>query len=409
MNYLKNIVILFSANSLGTLINFISLPILTRIYSPEDFGLLAYFLSISLIFGMFLTLKFENVFFIENNNIVEVYSLIIISITLTSILSLIVLIFFWAINFLIKDFLLIPLLMVYIILLGFYYTGRAYSSSVGNFKKISKGYLVKIITQNLFFLIFGILFAPNYNYLLLGTVLGQLIETIILNSNINLITIYKIINLNTIKEYFYRYINFPKFTLLGELIGNVNSQLPVFFLSNYFGNSVTGHYAMVQRLFAIPLKLLTSSTAEAFRNEAAKLYSSEGSFKNLAIQTSKYLFIIAFVIGTLIIIVGDLFIPLFLGKNWLEAIPFLKVMIILFIFQFSISPISYGLYISEKQKYDFYWQLSLFITCLILLLIGVKYLDATKTILLFNLGYSFMYIIYLFLIISNSEKNNVIK
>lgn len=388
--------------------NFIFLPILSRIYSPEDFGILAYFLSISIIIGMIVTLKFENIFFIDAEKHNEILTLIIISITIIEFLSSIILLLLWWFNFFINDGNLIFYILIYTTLLGLYYSGRAYLSSIGSFKKISQGYLLKILISNLFFLVGGYIFQPNANLLIIGTIVGQFSESIYLLNKFRIKDLIEVTNVNTLKNYLIRYKNFPLYTLPGELLGNINSQLPIFFLSSAFGNTITGYYSLVQRLFGIPLKLFTSSSAEAFRSEAANKYKQDNSFKDLALKTSRYLFLFALVIGILLFLISDYLICIFLGKEWLGAIPFLKVMILLFVFQFSVSPISYGLYIAEKQKIDFFWQLSLVIISSLSFFISVNHFNAINTIFVYSLGYSLMYIIYFFLIISNSEKKNVV-
>ena len=408
MSYIRNIAILFSSNSLGTLLNFIFLPILSRIYLPEYFGVLAYFLSISLIIGMLVTLKFENIFFIDTEKPNEIMVLIIISIITIELISLIVLSIFWSFNFLISDGTLIIYILIYTFLLGLYYAGRAYLSSIGRFKKISQGYLLKILISNLFFLFGSYIFKPNAKLLIIGTIIGQFSETIYLLSNFRIKDLIKVADAAILKNYVNRYKNFPLFTLPGELLGNINSQLPVFFLSSAFGNTITGYYSLVQRLIGIPLKLLTSSSAEVFRSEAAKKFKYNNSFKDLALKTSKYLFLLALVIGIVLFFASDYLIPIFLGKEWFNTIPFLKVMIILFVFQFSVSPISYGLYVAEKQKVDFFWQLTLVIICFLSLFISIKNFNAINTVFVYSLCYSLMYIVYFFLIISNSERKNVI-
>ena len=58
-NINKNIFILFTGSTLAQLIPIAIAPILTRLYSPEEFGLLAIFISLAAIFSPIASLRYE--------------------------------------------------------------------------------------------------------------------------------------------------------------------------------------------------------------------------------------------------------------------------------------------------------------------------------------------------------------
>ena len=57
--FIKNIILLVSGTLLAQSVSIISSPILTRIYSPEAFGELGVFTSITSIFSVFMCLRYE--------------------------------------------------------------------------------------------------------------------------------------------------------------------------------------------------------------------------------------------------------------------------------------------------------------------------------------------------------------
>src|SRR5699024_1687778 len=57
--FIKNILILASGTSFAQLIVVITTPILTRIYSPEEFGIYGSFISLALIFSTVVNLSYE--------------------------------------------------------------------------------------------------------------------------------------------------------------------------------------------------------------------------------------------------------------------------------------------------------------------------------------------------------------
>lgn len=405
MRIIKNISLLLSSNLLGSVINLLVAPIITRLYGPENFGHLAIFLSIATISGMIVTLKWENILFIESKVTDQILNLTTLSIIVSITLLTIVLLIMWSQNILIPNLVWLIFLLIYVTLLGFYYFGRSYHSSLGNYKMLSYGFLIKIFISNLIFLIFGYFWGSIYTFLIFGTILGQFFETALLLykydwNNFKFQMIGK-----EIKNLAVKYKKFPLFTLPGELVGNLNSQMPIFVLSNGFGTVVTGYFSLIQRLFGIPLKLFTSSTAEVFRREAALRWQTNRNFKMLAIKTSVYLFMIGLLPSIGMFFFSDYLIPAFFGEQWSGAVPYFQSMLFLFMLQFSISPISYGLYISEKQEVDFIWQVLLLLICSFGMLLTLHFRNSLITIISYVVTYSLMYVVYFLLIVKFSKSN----
>ena len=57
--YIKNITVLVSGTFLSQLLVILFLPILSRVYNPEDFGLYSFFLSITASIAIISTFTFE--------------------------------------------------------------------------------------------------------------------------------------------------------------------------------------------------------------------------------------------------------------------------------------------------------------------------------------------------------------
>jgi lipopolysaccharide exporter len=66
--FLKNFVPLFSGNVSGQLVIILSSPILSRLYSPESFGLLELILSLFTVFAVFSNWKFDNAIVVQKNH-----------------------------------------------------------------------------------------------------------------------------------------------------------------------------------------------------------------------------------------------------------------------------------------------------------------------------------------------------
>ena len=92
-SFYKNVLKLISGTTLAQLIPVLVSPILTRIYSPQDFGLFALFITISAILNVLSTLRYDNVLILPRDNI-DGRRVLILSICVTSFVALIIL--FWS-------------------------------------------------------------------------------------------------------------------------------------------------------------------------------------------------------------------------------------------------------------------------------------------------------------------------
>ena len=140
--YFKNVLTLVSGTSVAQLIPVLISPILTRLYSPEDFGLLALIVSISTIFGSLVSLKYELAIVLpkENKKALHITLVsLIFSFVFSVILLFVFIIFKGAISELFNNKYLnewLVILPLIIFLISAYNSLRFYSLRNNNFKII---------------------------------------------------------------------------------------------------------------------------------------------------------------------------------------------------------------------------------------------------------------------------------
>lgn len=66
-NFLKSITILISGSILGQIVNFITAPVMTRFFSPEDIGIYTYITTIAYVFSPILCLRYETAIVLEED------------------------------------------------------------------------------------------------------------------------------------------------------------------------------------------------------------------------------------------------------------------------------------------------------------------------------------------------------
>ena len=371
---------------------------MTRIFEPNDFGLVALYFSIISVLVIISTGRYEHsiILPVDDN---DSYSILISSVILNFSFSLIlflVLLFFQdvIINFLDKPeisswILYIP---IFIILNGLFFIFRSWLIRKKYFKRVSFAAALKSLVLSLILILGGIIF-DNIMVFLFANLIAQFIETTYIFKKIK----KRKFNHYTAKKLLRKYINFPKFSLPSDLVSTYASHNPIFLLSYYFGDFVVGQFSLCQRVLAIPIKLISSATLEVYKQKATSDYNEFGNCLNIFLSTFKTLFLAAFIPSFIMFFLVSKFFSFFFGGDWVVAGVIAKYLIPMFFFQFSISPLSYTIYIAEKQKYNMYWQIFLLVFTTIGILLGVFYNSYYMSILGYSIAYSLMYLIYFYM------------
>lgn len=377
-------------------------PILTRFYSPEDFGLYALFISISTILSIGTTGRYELAILLPETErdafqIVGVTAYITILVSSFSLLALFIwkdILAGWLGNAAIAPWLyLIPLSMFLTGLYQafYYWMNRRKEFKILALNRISQSSGTALV--NLGFSSWG----PAG--LICGTLLGQGIGVGFLGR--------QILKKNRNEKYAFqrqrmmeqakKYLKFPKYSILADSINNAANQVPVILLMNFFGSSIVGFFNLTQRVLAAPISIAATSVLDVFKQQASRDFVTLGNCRAIYLKTFKNLILISILpFAGLFFFAPQLFTFIF-GPQWRISGEFARILTILFFLRFTVSPLSYVLYIAGKQNYDLFWQMGLFVVTTISIASGAYLGKAEYSIALFSLSYSGMYLIYLFM------------
>lgn len=405
-----NVATMFSGTIVSQTIYLLFYPILTRIYSPSNFGQFAIFMTFLSIFSILATGQYELAILLpkkKKNLKFLIYGIIIISIII-SILITFIFIFSWPL--LQKTNLFNTHNLIYIIGISVFINSLY---QTGFYVSLRNKYFKSIATINIFNVIFSILFqfilskTPLKEIgLIIGYMLGTLVAVILLfikNKNIFFIKNIKTFILN-IKKQLARYKKFPIFNLPATLINISANQAPNLLLNN-FSQSIVGHFSLSQRVLGSPIALLSNSISDVFRERASSDYRKYGSCKNIFIKTLKSLFFISIIPFILIYIFSPKLVPIIFGSEWKMAGIYIQALTIMYFFKFTISPLTYVIIIAEKQNLNLILQTLLLILTIISIGYGMYQNNPLNAITLYSVSYSMIYL--LFLIISFKLSKNV--
>lgn len=402
--YLRNVLTLMSGVFLSQIVLFCGSMILTRIFSPEDFGLVAFYISIVNILVVVSTLRYEHSIILpktdsDSYDIMKITKKIVVYFSIT-LLLIIILFNNEILNFISKPELkyFFNFLPLFIILNSFFFIYRSWLVRKKKFKRIAIGTSIKSIALTLSLIIGGIIYNDIIVFLF-ANILAQMLETLYLKYEISKGDYNKSNALKQLKKY----IDFPKYSLPSDLISTYSSQNPILLFSSFFGDYVVGQFSITQRVLAIPIKFISGSTLEVYKQKASEAYNEIGNCFNIFKSTFKTLFLVGLVPTIILFFLAPKLFEVLFGQEWIDAGLYARYLLPMFFLQFSIRPLSYTLYIAGKQNYNLYWQIGLLILTSIGIYIGVLFESSHVSILGFSLAYSFMYLIY-FLLIFNVSK-----
>ncbi|MFD0964608.1 lipopolysaccharide biosynthesis protein [Pseudofulvibacter geojedonensis] len=409
-SFTKNVFTLVTGTTIAQVIPLALSPILTRLYTPNDFGLLATYMSIAAIFSVVITLKYDiSIIIAERKE--EAISLLIGSLIIACIISLLTLIIVHFFNGEIINLLteedangketlgnwlyFIPFSIFFI---GAFNTVSFWFNRKLMYKRMATSKVVNTTSMSGIQLGGGLLgFTPIG--LLIGFVAGRFFAALYLFNRLlgDKEIFFKNIRKDQILFLLKRYKRFPLFTLPAEFINIVANRLPIFVIGKFFGSSVLGNYALMERVLSAPISLIGASVLDVFKQKASEDYNKFGNCKNIFIKTFKSLVLLSIVPTLLLFFLSPIVFGFIFGKEWTMAGEFAQIISILFFIRFTASPLSYMFNIAEKQHYDMFWQIALLVFTIISFVIGVKLNDVKIALICFTVSYSLLYIINIYL------------
>lgn len=392
-------------------------PILTRIYSPDDLGTLAIYLSIVAIFANLITLKYELAIIIPEKDS-DSASLVALSVIITFILSIIILIVVCVFNEQITNLLgkgnkaissWLYFVPITVFLIGIYNSLNYWFNRKKEYKTLAVSKVVNMSGMTFSQIILGLLkFIPKG--LMFGVILGRFFSTLPLLFKVfkeKNKTLFYSVSKKKIKIQANKYKRFPIYSLPADSINVISNQLPVFFINKYFGASLLGNYSLMERVLGAPISLIGKAVSDVFRQKASEDYVSNGHCIEIFLKTLKTLTAFAILPTLLLFFVAPIVFGFVFGEEWVIAGELAQIMAVLFFFRFIISPMSYMFYIAEKQHYDTLWQIALLIGTIVSFMIGVYYDSYHIALISFSITYSALYLVNLYLSYTFAKGNTI--
>ena len=407
---LKNTLTLSVGQFISQILLLIFLPVITRLYSPEDFGLLAAFVAAANILSSFFVLKFDQALVLPESDTVAKY--------LLNFLSKLPLVFFLVLIgpfiffetylselFKIKDSFvyLVPLLAM---LISYGQIFLAYRNRQEKYLLMSYSRVLLVISTIILQIGF-IYFYDINNGLVYGLLGGQFIYFIVIGfTDIKELSYFIKGSKNKYRSFFIEYKDFPKYTLPSSFLNISSIQLIPIILLFYYGAEVAGLVFIIQKLLGAPFGLLGESLKQVVYKKMSTLASNNSELFKLTTQVVVVSFVFGGILMSIIYILLPYLFKFLFPPEYYQSVEFFLYLIPFYLFQLAVSPILSVIYVMKRQKEYFIWEIFRFFIVVGALIFGGIYRSIFTTLLLFSISQALLYTVF-FIFICYWQKKSV--
>ena len=410
--FTKNVLTLMSGTVIAQAIPIAIAPILTRMYTPDDFGLFAVFFAILSIFSVVMNLRYENAIMLPKNekDALTIFILgFLINTTISLILFVIVLFFNAPITELLGDerisfwLYFIPLTLFFV---GLFNLLRVFNNRQKNYRDIAQATVLKSVVMGVAQVAIG-LFKSGVVGLISGQILSQFFANLRLFKNIYRREQFrKSFNFLKIIAMAKRYRQFPLFSLPSAFINVLANHLTNLLISSLFSVVTLGFYSLVQRMLGIPSALIGQSIGQVFYEEGVRIKHQQGEISELFNRTLKKLIFIGFpLFFALFWSVKPLF-RLIFGEDWAVAGEYAQIVIPMFFIRFVVTALSIVYDMFGELRVELLWQIVLLSGSILLVILASSFEIEFKDFLIsLSIFISIMQLISLYILkkISSGE------
>lgn len=357
-SFTKNVLMITGGAVFAQALSVLLSPIITRLYSPEQYGVLTVYVAFLGMINLLGALSYDSAIPIadDDEKAFNVFVLcLLILLFVTSILFFAVAIAGDIFLGLFKAEEIVQ--YKYFIPIGFFLTGfytvmSQWALRKRNFKSITVTKYSQSITGNSTKIGLGF-FNVGAVGLIVGNILSQSagIFTLIKPNIGEFKIMIKSVDYQKIKSLAKRYIKFPLYTAPGLFILSASGQLPTIFMSSLYGTGIVGLYGLARSISFLPMTIVGKSVQDVFYGEAASIGRTNPTrIKELSNKLLKKLILLASIPMLTLILFGPTLFSFVFGADWRVAGMFARILSIEVFFHFIFHPISTVFSIFEQQK-----------------------------------------------------------
>lgn len=358
----RNVLTLMTGTAFAQAIPILMSPILTRIFTPEEFGVFSIYMSVVFIIASFSCGKYELAIMLPKKKKDSLH-LVVLSIIMCSLVSIISIFPFTMYHSQIANFLKSEAVGNYlyfaplsIFFIGCYQSLFYYYSRQRAYKQISISKIYQAGSMAGINLSTGITLG-GAGSLVFAQIISQLIgiTNLIKQPFKKLFHLQQNLTYKNLLSVAFEYKKFPLFFSFSYGLNTLAGNLTPFILAISFDLKLAGYYLIVQRAIVGPISIIAKSIGDVFFQKA----SHQKDCRKLYLVVSGGLFAIGLIPTIIIFFFSDMLFAFFFGEEWRPAGEIAQILIAMFFLSFTTTPVSQFSTIHQKVTYNITWQLAL--------------------------------------------------
>ncbi|WP_175640178.1 lipopolysaccharide biosynthesis protein [Metabacillus schmidteae] len=406
--FFKSIITLTTGSVLAQLISFVAAPIMTRLYSTDEIGLYTLILTSVTMFGGVLCGRYD-ISIVTSKKEDDVFSLIKLSFFISVISSIVISLGFFIYYYNVDNsdvpyFLVVGFIFVLLFTTGINNILISFNNRNKEYKLMTSVQVVRTFGKEFSMTSLGLLNTGSIG-LLISQIIGQIlglnrqskslkkyITKILSVSKTNMLKVAKL------------YIKQPLYSVPAIFANNFSYSSINLFVGYLFGLTTLGYYAISFKILGLPLGVISNNVSKVFLEKASREYDATNQYKSTFLKTSFFLLLIAIpMVICMIILAPPVFRWLF-GEGWEVSGQYVKILAPMFGIRFIVSPLTIGMIISNKQKFELLIQILFMLISVIGFVITLFANFTIEQYLLFiSISFSIVYILYYLLLLKFSR------
>lgn len=367
------------------LIALAAIPITTRLYSPEHFGVLSVFAALVALLTPLSTLRYASAIPLAKSDRLSAHVLVL-SLGLAIGSAAVVGMFIWASSSWVFSALSMPALTPYwwlivLAILGasIYEILSSWAIRRKGFKQLARSQAIQATLGAVVKVAVGV-FTSSPTGLLLGHVAqqgGGL--TALTNSYFH--ELYKLVKSVRYKRVVYiarAYSKFPIYRLPTQLLFIFSSQAILLFSAAVFGAETTGQLGLSIMALGLPVQLVGRSLGNAYFGEISRIGKRNvAEIRSLTVQALWRVLLFSLIPFFVLALLGPFIFTTVFGEAWGQAGRFAQLLSIYLVFQFLYTSVSNVLIVLDKLNVQF--QNQLFRTVTVVVVLSVSFLTEASS------------------------------
>lgn len=323
-SFVKNVLVMVSGTAIAQIISFLAIPVITRMYGPEAYGILGVYIAVAALLIPISALTYPIAIVLPNSQrraekiaSVSIYTTILLTLFILIIISVFKnhLLLIFNLEVIGNYIFLLPLVILFS---GIHQTLEQWNIRELRYKRLANATAIHSIIHNSMIIGLGLI-SPFHHILIIMETLKNALKAILISfKSFSIYNVKNILNINFKKLFLTarNYKDFPIYRAPEVLLSSSSQAIPILLLSSFFGPSVVGFYTLSKTVLAAPTQLIGKSIGDVIYPKLSNAFNESRDIQKLVTKSTLYLAVLGVLPFGIVILFGPQLFSLVFGEEW---------------------------------------------------------------------------------------------